>query len=94
MLVSAIWFDAPVLVGIVCFFVLMSAQGLVVPNSGALASTEVPDHPGTGSALLGFLQWVAAGTVAPLAGLGGQHTAASLVGLLVIARPVERRSAW
>lgn len=98
-LISAIWFDTPVLVAIVCFFVLMSAQGLIVPNSGALASAEVPDHPGTGSALLGFVQWVAAGTIAPIAGLGGQHTAVpmallmvggaatSLVGLLVIARP-------
>jgi MFS transporter, DHA1 family, multidrug resistance protein len=99
MLISAIWLDTPVLVAIVCFFVLMSAQGLIIPNSGALASTEVPDHPGTGSALLGFTQWVTAGTIAPIAGLGGQHTAvpmallmvgaaaSSIVGLLVIARP-------
>jgi DHA1 family bicyclomycin/chloramphenicol resistance-like MFS transporter len=101
MLISAVLFDTPVLVALICFFVLMSAQGLIVPNSGALASSEVPDHPGTGSALLGFVQWVAAGTIAPIAGLGGQHTAVpmallmvggaalSLVGL-VIARPRGR----
>ena len=48
----------PLAVALVGFFVLMTAQGLVGPNAGALASAEVPDHPGTGSALLGFLQWV------------------------------------
>jgi DHA1 family bicyclomycin/chloramphenicol resistance-like MFS transporter len=98
MLVGALWFDTPLLVVIVSFFVLMSAQGLIGGNAGALASAEVPDHPGTGSALLGFVQWVAAGTIAPIAGLGGEHTAVpmavlmiggatvSMVGLLVLAR--------
>ena len=65
----------PLGVALVGFFVLMTAQGLIGPNAGALASAEVPEHPGTGSALLGFLQWVMAGAIAPLAGLGGEHTA-------------------
>jgi MFS transporter, DHA1 family, multidrug resistance protein len=98
MLVGALWFHTPLLVAIVSFFVLMTAQGLIGANGGALASAEVPDHPGTGSALLGFVQWVAAGTIAPIAGLGGEQTAVpmallmiggaavSLVGLLVLAR--------
>ena len=98
MLVGALWFDTPLSVVIVSFFVLMTAQGLIGGNAGALASAEVPDHPGTGSALLGFVQWVAAGTIAPLAGLGGEHTAVpmavlmiagaviSMVGLLALAR--------
>jgi DHA1 family bicyclomycin/chloramphenicol resistance-like MFS transporter len=102
MLVGSLWFDTPVVVAVVCFFVLMTAQGLVGPNGGALASAEVPEHPGTGSALLGFVQWVAAGAVAPIAGLGGEHTAVpmallmvagavlSMVGLLVVARPSPR----
>jgi DHA1 family bicyclomycin/chloramphenicol resistance-like MFS transporter len=99
MLVGALWFGTPLVVVIVSFFVLMTGQGLIGGNSGALASAEVPDHPGTGSALLGFVQWVAAGTIAPLAGLGGEHTAVpmavlmivgtvvSMIGLLVFARP-------
>ena len=104
MLVGAVWFGTPLLLVIVCFFVLMTAQGLIGPNGGALASAEVPEHPGTGSAVLGFVQWVAAGTVAPIAGLGGQDTAvpmallmiagaaASMVGLLVLARPASHQS--
>jgi MFS transporter, DHA1 family, multidrug resistance protein len=85
----------------------MAAQGLIGPNGGALASAEVPEHPGTGSAVLGFVQWVAAGVTAPIAGLGGEDTAVpmallmiagaatSMVGLLVLARPAggeQRRS--
>ena len=98
MLVGSLWFDTPLVVALVCFFVLMTAQGLIGPNGGALASAEVPEHPGTSSALLGFVQWVAAGTIAPLAGLGGDGTAVpmavlmvagaavSMLGLLVLAR--------
>ena len=105
MLVGALWFDTPLILTIVCFFVLMSAQGLIGPNGGALASAAVPHHPGTGSAVLGFTQWVAAGTIAPLAGLGGEHTALpmatlmtagaalSMVGLLVLARPTSHHPA-
>jgi DHA1 family bicyclomycin/chloramphenicol resistance-like MFS transporter len=98
MLVGALFFGTPLLLAIVCFLVLMTAQGLIGPNGGALAAAEVPEHPGTGSAVLGFVQWVAAGTIAPIAGLGGEHTAVpmallmtggaalSMVGLLVLAR--------
>lgn len=99
MLVGALWLGTPLGLAIVCFFVLMCAAGLIVPNGGALASAEVPAHPGTGSAVLGFVTWIAAGFIAPLAGLGGEGTAVplallmiacagmSLVALLVIARP-------
>jgi DHA1 family bicyclomycin/chloramphenicol resistance-like MFS transporter len=99
MLAGALWFGTPLLLAIVCFLALMTAQGLIGPNGGALGSAEVPGHPGTGSAMLGFVQWLAAGTIAPVAGLGGDDTAVpmallmitgaalSMVGLLVLARP-------
>ncbi len=101
MLIGALWFDTPLIVAVTAFFVLMSAAGLIVPNGGALASAEVPRHPGTGSAVLGFVTWIAAGTIAPIAGLGGEHTAVpmallmigcaavSLLALLAIARPAR-----
>jgi len=75
LLFGALWFDMPLGVAVVGFFVLMTAQGLIGPNAGALASGEVPDDPGTGSAVLGFLQWCTAGVIAPIAGLGGERTA-------------------
>lgn len=79
----------PLPFALVGFFVLMSAQGLVGPNAGALASGEVPDRPGTGSALLGFLQWTMAGVIAPLAGLGGEHTAVPMAAILIVLTTVS-----
>ncbi|GAB2604423.1 multidrug effflux MFS transporter [Pseudactinotalea suaedae] len=99
LLVGAIWFAMPLAVAVVGFFVLMSAQGLIGPNAGALASDQVPQHPGTGSAVLGVLQWSMAGLIAPLTGLGGDTTAvpmavivlalvlASTLALGLLARP-------
>jgi DHA1 family bicyclomycin/chloramphenicol resistance-like MFS transporter len=99
LLVGAVWFAMPLPLALAGFFVLMSAQGLVGPNAGALASDAVRDQPGTGSALLGFLQWCMAGVIAPLAGLGGSRTAVpmaaivaaltagSVLSLAVLARP-------
>ena len=83
LLVAAVWFAMPLWAALVGFFVLMTAQGLVGPNAGALASEAVPDHPGTGSALLGFLQWCMAGLVAPLAGLGGEQTAVPMAAIVL-----------
>ena len=99
LLAGTLWFGMPLPVALAGFFLLMSAQGLVGPNAGALASGVVPKYPGTGSALLGFLQWCMAGVIAPLAGLGGARTAVpmativvaltalSLLALVVLARP-------
>jgi MFS transporter, DHA1 family, multidrug resistance protein len=84
LLVGAVWFDMPLWIAVVGFFVLMTAQGLVGPNAGALASGEVPDHPGTGSAVLGFLQWCTAGVIAPIAGLGGAQTAVPMPAIVLI----------
>jgi MFS transporter, DHA1 family, multidrug resistance protein len=74
----------PLWVAIIGFLVLMSAQGLVGANAGALASNEVPEHPGTGSAVLGFLQWCMAGLIAPLAGLGGDRTAVPMAVIILV----------
>ena len=99
LLVGAIWFGMPLSVALIGFFLLMVGNGLVVTNGGALASSVVPDHPGTSSAVLGLVQWTTAGVTAPIAGLGGSDTAVPMAvlvlggalvssyGLLVLARP-------
>lgn len=101
MLAGAIWLHTPLWLAIVCFFVLMTVQGLIGPNGGALASAAVPQHPGTGSAVLGLVQWAFAGLIAPIAGLGGSTTAVpmallvitcmalSLLGLLISRAPAQ-----
>ncbi len=83
MLIGAIWFAMPLAVALVGFLVLMTTVGLTGPNGGALASAEVPEHPGTGSAILGFIQWLFAGVIAPLAGLGGDRTAVPMAALMI-----------
>ena len=84
LLVGALVWGTPLVVAVVAFFLLMSAQGLVGPNAGAMASAQVPEHPGTGSAVLGFLQWCMAGVIAPLAGLGGEHTAVPMALIILV----------
>jgi MFS transporter, DHA1 family, multidrug resistance protein len=98
MLAGALWLGTPLPLAIGCFFALMAAIGLIWGNAGALAAQAVPGHPGTGSAVLGMLQWGTAGLAAPLAGLGGTGTAvpmavmmtagaaASILGLIVAGR--------
>ena len=104
MLAGAFWFDTPLGLAVGCFFTFMVAIGLLWGNAGALAADAVPEHPGTGSAVLGMLQWGTAGFAAPLAGLGGESTAApmaimmtagalvSILGLLLVARPQRVRA--
>ena len=59
-------------------FVMVSAIGLILPNGTALAMAGHADQAGTASALLGLLQYVIGGLVAPLVGLAGQQTAVPL----------------
>ena len=89
LLIASLSGGMPLLVALVGFFVLMSAQGLVGPNAGALASNEVPEHAGTGSAVLGFLQWCMAGVIAPVAGLGGERSALPMAVIIVVLTAVS-----
>ena len=84
LMAGALWFGMPLWMAVIGFFTLMTAQGLIGPNAGALASAEVPSEPGTGSAILGFLQWCAAGLIAPLTGLGDGATAVPMAGIVLV----------
>jgi DHA1 family bicyclomycin/chloramphenicol resistance-like MFS transporter len=57
------------------FFVMVSSLGIVLPNSAALALADHPRTAGSASALLGLTQFAAGALAAPLAGVGGSHTA-------------------
>jgi DHA1 family bicyclomycin/chloramphenicol resistance-like MFS transporter len=69
---------APVWTLAVPIFVAVASQGLILGNATALALAAVPHHAGTGSAVLGALQFGVGALVAPLVGLGGEHTALPL----------------
>jgi len=80
-------------------FVMVSSVGMVLPNSAALALADHPRTAGSASALLGLTQFATGALAAPLAGVGGSHTAlpmaivmatlplAGLACLLLLARP-------
>jgi DHA1 family bicyclomycin/chloramphenicol resistance-like MFS transporter len=63
---------------LVSLFVMVSAIGLIFPNATALGLSGHADQAGTASALLGLLQYVIGGLVAPLVGVAGEETALPL----------------
>jgi MFS transporter, DHA1 family, multidrug resistance protein len=62
----------PTMALMACF---MATVGFVVANAMALATDEVREAAGTGSAILGFLQYALGAGVSPLVGLGGEQSA-------------------
>lgn len=76
--VPTIWLALPITF-------MVGSLGLVFGNTTALALNAVPSATGLGSAVLGLLQHVLAGGVAPLISLGGQHTAWPLAIVMLVA---------
>ncbi|MFF3325896.1 Bcr/CflA family multidrug efflux MFS transporter [Streptomyces sp. NPDC002889] len=63
---------APVAAGL---FVLMSAMGLAMPNTNALALTRTPHAAGSASALIGTSAFLIGAVASPLVGIAGEATA-------------------
>jgi DHA1 family bicyclomycin/chloramphenicol resistance-like MFS transporter len=63
---------APLLVGL---WLMVSAIGLIVPNSTALALAHQGERAGSASALYGLGQFGLGAVLAPLAGVAGNHNA-------------------
>jgi DHA1 family bicyclomycin/chloramphenicol resistance-like MFS transporter len=75
---------APVPV-LVLLFLSVSCFGFLLANATALALAAVPHAAGTGSAIIGSLQFGLGAVVAPLVGLAGEHTAVPMaVAMLVL----------
>ncbi|MBV9279334.1 MAG: Bcr/CflA family multidrug efflux MFS transporter [Chloroflexi bacterium] len=73
------------LAGVLPGFLLMVASvGLISPNATALALADHAHQAGSASALLGLLSFVVGAAVAPLAGLGGTHTAVPMAVVIVL----------
>ncbi|MCK8673309.1 multidrug effflux MFS transporter [Rhodococcus sp. HM1] len=74
MLVDAL--AGPVLwVTLVTLWLTMGSLGLVIANATTLALGEAQRAAGTGSAILGALQFLLAAAISPLVGIGGEETA-------------------
>ncbi|MCZ8377434.1 multidrug effflux MFS transporter [Mycobacterium sp. CPCC 205372] len=62
----------------------VTSLGLVMANATSLALDEVRATAGTGSAMLGALQFGLAAVVSPLVGIGGDHTAVPMAVTMVV----------
>lgn len=62
----------------------VASLGLVAANATSLALDQVRHAAGTGSAVLGALQFGLAALVSPIAGLGGDHTALPMAVAMVV----------
>jgi DHA1 family bicyclomycin/chloramphenicol resistance-like MFS transporter len=70
---------------LVCFFALLSSNGIVLPNGTAAALAEQERALGAASALLGLGQFGIGAVVAPLVGLGGSHDALPMAVVIAVA---------
>ena len=85
-----------------CLFLVVSATGLIAPNSTALAMTRHGRRAGTASAVLGLMQFLTGATLAPLAGIGGASASSMSITItavllaaasaLLVVRRGERRA--
>lgn len=67
------------------FAVFQGSMGFVFSNPTALALAETQRHAGTGSAFLGFLQFVPAAVVSPLVGVLGERAATPMAITMLVA---------
>jgi len=66
------------------FLLVVSSIGLISPNATALALADHAHQAGSASALLGLLYYLVGAAVAPLAGLGGTHTAVPMAVVIAL----------
>jgi DHA1 family bicyclomycin/chloramphenicol resistance-like MFS transporter len=66
------------------FLLVVASMGLISPNATALALADHAHQAGSASALLGLLYYLVGAIVAPLAGLGGTHTAVPTALVIVL----------
>ncbi|MFD8737086.1 multidrug effflux MFS transporter [Streptomyces sp. NPDC059618] len=66
-------------------FVLMSAMGLTLPNTQALALMRVRNTAGSASALLGTSSFLIGAVASPLVGVAGEHTAVPMAVVQLVA---------
>lgn len=76
--------DAPVVWLPIAILTTVSSLGLVMGNATALSLAAVPRAAGSGSAVLGAVQFGLAALVSPLVGLGGTSTAGPLAIVMVV----------
>lgn len=85
-LLAAVLNGVPMVPTLILFALFQGAMGFVFSNATVLALEQAGRNAGTGSAFLGFLQFMLAAAVSPLVGIGGEDTAVPMgLAMLVLA---------
>lgn len=84
LLVDVVLLDLPRWPTLVLLFLTVSALGLVFGNATTLATEEAAQAAGTGSAVMGALQFGLGALVSPLVGLRGEHDAVPMAVTMVL----------
>ena len=74
-LVGVVLAGVPTAPTLVLLFCVTTAMGFILGNASAVAMQAVPETSGTGSALMGALQFGVGAAVSPLVGLAGESDA-------------------
>jgi DHA1 family bicyclomycin/chloramphenicol resistance-like MFS transporter len=66
------------------FLLVVASIGLISPNATTLALADHAHQAGSASALLGLLYYLVGAALAPLAGIGGTHTAVPMAVVIAL----------
>lgn len=84
-LLTAILLGGKLIAVLIPLFLVVSCVGIISTSSFSLAMQSQGKAAGSASALLGLIPYILGATVAPLVGLGGEHTAVPLGIVIAIA---------
>lgn len=84
LLLTSIIFGFGLVTVLPAFFLIVGSLGLIGPNAAALALADHPHTAGAASALLGVLQYVFGGIIAPFVGIAGTNNALPMAILVAI----------
>lgn len=79
----------PAIPTMLLLFVTVSALGLVLGNASALATAQVTRFAGTGSAILGALQFTLAAIASPIVGMAGEHSAVPMAAAMLVSAGIS-----
>ena len=77
--------NTPLIGTLVLIFLAISSLGFIFGNAAALATEQVREHAGSGSAVMGALQFTLAAAVSPLVGLAGEESAVPMAIVMLAA---------
>lgn len=80
--------NAPATSLMIPLIIIVGSLGLVMGNATSLALSAVPKASGSGSAVLGFLQFGLAGLVSPLVSINGELDPAPLAVVMLVASAI------